>query len=111
MQVICIKCHNQGSLSLNHYKSKGHRYQYYGIQHYNSMTKKRHWCYLGTYESLPDQYKIMIHNKQILSTSDPQTQTTGKNHVFSEKSGAGSGIRTHVALRHGILSPAHLVIK
>jgi hypothetical protein len=42
MQVICIKCQKQGSLSLNHYTSHGHRYQYYGIQHYNRDTKKRH---------------------------------------------------------------------
>jgi hypothetical protein len=81
-------------LSLNHYKSHGHRYQYYGIQHYNRDTKTRHWCYLGKYESLPESYKLVIHNNQILSTTDPQTQTTGKTHVFSGNRGAGSGIRT-----------------
>ena len=94
MQVTCIKCQKQGSLSLNHYKTNGHRYQYYGIQHYNSQTKKRRWCYLGKYDSLPDQYKMLIHNNQSLSTTDPQTAKTGKTHVFSENNGAGSGIRT-----------------
>jgi hypothetical protein len=93
MKVIYIKCNKQGSLSLNHYKSNGHRYMYYGIQHYDAQTMKRHWCYLGKYESLPDQYKIMIHNNQRLSTSDPQPQTMGKNQVFSGNNGAGSGIR------------------
>ena len=32
----------------------------------------------------------VIHNW----STDPQTQMTGKNHVFSNNSGAGSGIRT-----------------
>jgi hypothetical protein len=94
MQVKCIKCQKHGSLSLNHYKSNGHKYKYYGIQYYNRDTKKRHWCYLGKYESLPDQYKSMIHNKKTLSTSDPKTAKTGKNQVFLGNSGAGSGIRT-----------------
>ena len=79
---------------MNHYKPHGHRYQYYGIQHYNHDSKKRYWCYLGKYESLPGQYKIMIHNNQNVSTTDPQTAKTGKNPFFSENSGAGSGIRT-----------------
>jgi hypothetical protein len=94
MQVTCIECHKQGSLSLNHYTSNGHKYRYYGIQHYNRDTKKRHWCYLGKYNSLPESYKLVIHNKHRLSTTDPQTAKTGKTHVFSGKSGAGSGIRT-----------------
>lgn len=112
MHVICIKCNKQGSLSLNHYKSHGHRYQYYGIQHYNRDTKKRHWCYLGKYESLPDQYKTMIHNKQLLSTTDPQTHMTGKTHVFSEKLGAGSGIRTPPPLATSpAYSPSFLGLK
>jgi hypothetical protein len=110
MNVTCIKCHKNGSLSLNHYKTNGHQYQYYGIQHYNRDTKKRHWCYLGKYESLPESYKILIHNQMRLSTSNPQTAKTGKNQLFLGNNGAGSGIRTHVALRHGILSPAHVVI-
>ena len=76
MHVKCIKCQKHGSLSLNHYTSHGHRYQYYGIQHYNRDTKKRHWCYLGKYESLPESYKLVIHNKQTLSTTDPQTAKT-----------------------------------
>jgi len=94
MHVICIKCNNHGSLSLNHYKSNNRVYKYYGIQHYNSSTKKRHWCYLGKYESLPESYKLVIHNNHSLSTTDPQPAKTGKIQGFSENRGAGSGIRT-----------------
>jgi hypothetical protein len=96
MHVTCIKCQKQGSLSLNHYTSHGHKYKYYGIQHYNSQTKKRHWCYLGKYESLPKSYKTIIHNNQKLSTTDPQTSKTGKIGVFSANRGAGSGIRAQI---------------
>jgi hypothetical protein len=98
MQVTCIKCQKHGSLSLNHYKSNGHRYQYYGIQHYNSQTKKRHWCYLGKYESLPESYKLVIHNNQKVSTTDPQTQTTGKNQFFSDNRGAARAYRNQYLL-------------
>ncbi|MFX0202944.1 MAG: hypothetical protein ACFFCW_43125 [Candidatus Hodarchaeota archaeon] len=88
MQVTCIKCHKHGSLSLNQYKSNGHIYKYYGIQHYDSDTKKRRWCYLGTYESLPDQYKTMIHKRQELSTTYPQNSRISETlnlRVFYEK--------------------------
>jgi hypothetical protein len=89
MPVTCIKCHEKGTLSLNQYKTNGHVYKYYGIQHYDPTTKKRHWCYLGKYESLPDQYKLVIHKKQRLSTNDTQTQTTRKSRVSGEKAWCG----------------------
>lgn len=61
MQVTCIKCNKHGTLSINQSKSNGRVYKYYGIQHYNPKTKKRSWCYIGKYESLPEQYKMVIH--------------------------------------------------
>ena len=84
MKVTCIKCQQLGSLSLNHYKSNGRKYKYYGIQHYDSTTKKRRWCYLGKFESLPDQYKQMIHNKNKVSTTD--TQTSGMSNTRNLRS-------------------------
>jgi hypothetical protein len=94
MHVTCIKCNKHGSLSLNYYKTNGHRYKYYGIQHYDRETKKRRWCYLGKFESLPESYQTIIHKQQQLPTNDTQTQKTGKTHVFSANPGAGSGIHT-----------------
>ena len=43
-------------------------------------------------------YKTLIHNHQSVSTTDPQTAKTGKNHVYSGNRGAGSGIRTPLPL-------------
>jgi hypothetical protein len=53
---------------------------------------------LGKYESLPETYKLVIHNNQKLSTTDPQTANMGKTGVFSANTGAGSGIRTPLLL-------------
>jgi len=89
MPVTCIKCHTKGTLSLNHYTSHGHTYKYYGIQHYDPTTKKRRWCYLGKYESLPELYKMVIHNKQQLSTNATQTQEKAKSRVFFETAWCG----------------------
>jgi hypothetical protein len=69
MQVTCIKCNKHGTLSINQSIVNGRVYKYYGIQHYNSETKKRSWCYIGKYESLPEQYKTVIHKKQRLYTN------------------------------------------
>jgi len=76
MQVTCIKCNKHGTLGINQSKSNGHTYKYYGIQHYDQETKKRNWCYLGAYKSLPEQYKMVIHKKQRLYTN--YTQNTNK---------------------------------
>jgi hypothetical protein len=73
MQVTCIKCTKHGTLSINQSKSNGRVYKYYGIQHYDPETKKRSWCYIGKYESLPKQYKMVIHKKQSLHTNYTQT--------------------------------------
>jgi len=89
MQVHCIKCNKHGSLSINQYKAHGRIYKYYGIQHYDPTTKKRRWCYLRKYESLPDQYKRVIHKKQGLSTKSTQTQKKRKSRVFVEKAWCG----------------------
>ena len=69
MQVICIQSNKHGTLSINQSKSNGRVYKYYGIQHYAPETKKRNWCYIGKYESLPEQYKAVIHKKQVLYTN------------------------------------------
>ena len=73
MQVTCIKCHKHGTLGINQSRSNGHTYKYYGIQHYDSETKKRSWCYIGKYNSLPEQYKSVIHKNQSLYTNYTQT--------------------------------------
>jgi hypothetical protein len=96
MQVTCIKCQKHGSLSLNHYTSHGRVYKYYGIQHYDSKTKKRKWCYLGKYDALPESYKLVIHNQSRVSTTDTQTRNKPILHVFSANPGAGSGIRAQI---------------
>ena len=72
MQVTCIKCHNHGTLSINSSTSNGHTYRYYMVQHYHPETKKHIWCYIGTSQSLPEQYQTIIHKNQSLSTKYPQ---------------------------------------
>ena len=87
MQVTCIKCNKIGTLGINQSKSNGHIYKYYGIQHYDSETKKRSWCYVGPEKSLPEQYKTVIHKEQSLCTDYTQIHEipeTFNSHVICE---------------------------
>lgn len=65
MQVTCIKCDKKGTLDIKQTMPKGHAYKYYCVQHYDPNIKKRSWCYIGGNESLPEQYKTVIHKEQI----------------------------------------------
>ena len=38
--------------------------------------QERSWCYLGKYESLPKDYKAVIHKQRGLYTNDTQTPNT-----------------------------------
>ena len=66
VNVTCVKCKKEGSLVAKQTKSKGITYQYWYVEHH--LGKKIKWCYLGKIESLPNDYKILIHK-------DTQTDT------------------------------------
>jgi hypothetical protein len=60
--VECIKCHKSGSLTIKPTKSKGKTYRcYYSVEHRDG--KKRTWCYLGKFETLPIEYKNILGPK------------------------------------------------
>ncbi len=80
MQVTCIKCNKQGTLSINQSTSNRRACKYYMIQHYNLETKKHKRCYIGTEKSLSEQYKMVIHKDNGLYTTYPQNTN---NHNYS----------------------------
>ena len=76
VNVTCIKCNTQGSLTKKQTKSKGITYEYWYVEHH--IGNKIKWCYLGKYEKLPDNYKKLIHK-------DTQTDTQNKNFKLASK--------------------------
>ncbi len=91
MQVVCVKCKKYGTLGTNQYKSSDHSHKYYCVQHYNAETKKRSWCYIGSANSLPEEYKEalgLIHKTESLYTTYTQTNEDSEKpdlNVFHEK--------------------------
>ncbi|RLG90870.1 MAG: hypothetical protein DRO36_05340, partial [Candidatus Hecatellales archaeon] len=72
VQVICIKCGREGSLTKKQTVSKGITYEYWYVEHH--IGNKIKWCYLGKFEKLPEQYKQLIHK-------DTQTDTQKINNA------------------------------
>jgi hypothetical protein len=58
-------------LTMKTTKSKGKTYRYYYVQHYLKGNRTR-WCYLGSYNDLPEEYRELI-------SGDPNTQTNTQN--------------------------------
>lgn len=85
MKVKCIKCGRKGTLGIKKTVSKGNVYRYYYLQHYDPESKKRTWCYLGKYSSLPDSYKVIIHKKGSLYTNYTQKRKNSKIVTVSQK--------------------------
>jgi len=113
MQVTCIKCNKHGTLSINQSKSNGRVYKYYGIQHYDVETKKRSWCYIGKHESLPEQYKTVIHKKQSLYTNYTQTSRISEKPYlssFNENKGEKLVARRRPPLEREYTTPLFLLI-
>lgn len=77
-----MKCDRLGTVSIKKTTSRGHVYQYYYIQHYDSETRKRKWC-LGKYDSLPPVYKTIIHKPEGLYTNYTQIEAEENNFKLS----------------------------
>lgn len=45
--VVCKKCGKRGSLTRKRTKSGRYMYEYWYVEHYNPLTSKRSWCYVG----------------------------------------------------------------
>jgi hypothetical protein len=63
-QVKCIKCDRIGNLTIKKTKSHGTYYEYYYVQHYLKESNKIEWCYLGRYDSLPEDYRETLHKEK-----------------------------------------------
>ncbi|MBO3757964.1 MAG: hypothetical protein JTT14_02515, partial [Candidatus Brockarchaeota archaeon] len=74
MQVKCVRCQKNGTLTLRQTNSKGITYHYYYVQHVEFIEGKRKttWCYVGKEQDLPEEYKKLIHKKE---DCDTQTYT------------------------------------
>jgi len=77
VNVICIKCDKEGSLTKKQTKSKGITYEYWYVEHH--IKDKIKWCYLGKYESLPNEYKQLIHKDTQRSTQNTQKSENPKS--------------------------------
>ena len=75
-RVKCIKCGRIGNLTIKKTKSHGTTYEYYYVQHYMKESNKIEWCYLGSYESLPEDYRETLQkDKPIHNNTQNYTQT------------------------------------
>ena len=68
-RVKCIKCGRIGNLTIKKTKSHGITYEYYYVQHYMKESDKIEWCYLGRYESLPEDYKGTLQKDKLYTTT------------------------------------------
>jgi hypothetical protein len=74
VNVICIKCKREGSLTKKQTISKGITYEYWYIEHH--IGDKIKWCYLGKYEKLPEEYKRLVHkDTQTDTQNNPNTES------------------------------------
>lgn len=71
VRVKCIKCGEDGNLTTKQTKTRGRTYLYYYVQHYLKGNRNK-WCYLGSYDKLPVEYK------KVLSSIDINTQNIDK---------------------------------
>ena len=77
--VTCIKCNKEGSLTIKQTKSKGITYKYWYVEHHLKGDKIK-WCYLGKFEKLPEEYKLLIHKD---TQADTQKNRETNNLKFS----------------------------
>ena len=77
-RVTCIKCGRIGNLTTKKSKTRGVTYEYYYIQHYIKETHKIEWCYLGSYDKLPEEYKSLIRKTIHNNTQNIRQQENSK---------------------------------
>lgn len=75
-RVKCIKCGRVGNLTIKKTKSHGTEYEYYYVRHYLNESDEIEWCYLGSYELLPKDYREKLQkDKPIHNNTQNYTQT------------------------------------
>ena len=87
-RIKCIKCGRIGNLTIKKTKTRGVTYQYYYVQHYIKETNKIEWCYLGSLNKLPEEYK------RTLQEDRNYTQHYTQNIHKSEKTELASKLET-----------------
>ncbi|MGB9730227.1 MAG: hypothetical protein ACPL1B_10235, partial [Thermoprotei archaeon] len=101
VNVTCIKCKREGSLTKKQTISKGITYEYWYIEHH--IGNKIKWCYLGKYESLPKEYKKLIEKdtqtdtQNLAETEKPKSSLINQNSLEQQCRGslAWNGRQTH----------------
>ena len=89
MRVKCVKCNRTGNLTIKKTKTRDTYYEYYYVQHYIKETGKIEWCYIGSYDKLPDKYKEMLKKDAVHNSTQHYTQNDQNlnNEELSFKSG------------------------
>lgn len=72
LSVKCVKCGRVGSLTVKKTKTRDKYYQYYYTQHYLKENNKIEWCYIGSYDKLPEEYKEKIDEIQTIHNHTQQ---------------------------------------
>ena len=76
INVKCVKCGQVGNLTIKKTKTRGVMYKYYYLQHYIRETKKIEWCYIGSYNKLPREYKEQIREIRTIHNDYTQQEKT-----------------------------------
>lgn len=84
-RALCVKCQKMGNLTLKSTKRKEKIYPYYNVQHYMNGNRNR-WCYLGTYEDLPEEYRNLltsssVNNAHISTSISSQNNTQNRDQI------------------------------
>lgn len=57
VNVLCVHCGRTGWIRLKTSRSHDCEYVYFYVDHSPDQPR---WCYLGKYESLPEEYKAVL---------------------------------------------------
>lgn len=74
INVKCVKCGQEGNLTIKKTKTRGVMYEYYYLQHYIRETKKIEWCYIGSYSRLPGEYKDKVKENETIHNYTQQSE-------------------------------------
>lgn len=56
-------------------RAHGTTYEYYYVQNYIKQSDKIRWCYLGRYETLPAEYKGILHKSKAIQKTIANQKT------------------------------------
>ncbi len=101
INVKCVKCAQVGNLTIKKTKTRGVMYEYYYLQHYIRETKKIAWCYIGSYNKLPGEYKDKVKEIETIHNYTQQSKDYTQQMVDLENLYSDSFIQNRNELTSG----------